>query len=137
MFILYAGGKAKGLLAELCHDYLKRLTTWRVILKEVEGKEWQTICKKNRQTWIMWHETGHNMTSPALWKCIEKNCQKGQTLCFFVGEKDGIPPFIFQQKDDVWAMGHLTWPHLWARAMILEQLYRGQSAQQGHPYSFL
>ncbi len=137
MFIFYAGGKAKGILADLCKEYLKRLTTWRVTIKEMDGKDWQSISKKSRQTWIMWHETGQDLTSPELWKRIEKHRQTGNTLCFFVGEKDGIPPFIFQQKDEVWAMGQLTWPHLWARAMVLEQLYRGQTAQQGHPYSFL
>ena len=38
----------------------------------------------------MWHEKGQSMNSVELWKRIDKKHQTGQTICFFVEEKDGI-----------------------------------------------
>ena len=32
------------------------------------------------------------------------------------------------------SFGKLTWPHMLARAMLAEQIYRAQTILTGHPY---
>jgi 23S rRNA (pseudouridine1915-N3)-methyltransferase len=42
--------------------------------------------------------------------------------------------FVIKQADLVLSLGAMTWPHMLARAMLAEQLYRASTILQGHPY---
>lgn len=132
---IYAGGKTKEPFTTLCNAYLKRLNTSKVVLKELEGKQWHKVLKAKSERWIIWAEYGKVLSSPEFWK--ELDGLEAYSLCFFIGEASGIPEHIVEQGDAVWSFGAMTWPHLWARAMLLEQLYRKKLAQNGHPYSFI
>jgi 23S rRNA (pseudouridine1915-N3)-methyltransferase len=47
---------------------------------------------------------------------------------------EGLDPAVFDRADKVVSLGSMTWPHLLARGMLLEQLYRAQQILAGHPY---
>ncbi|PPE06924.1 23S rRNA (pseudouridine(1915)-N(3))-methyltransferase RlmH [Holospora curviuscula] len=132
---IYAGGKAKPPFDTLCKRYLQKLESLKVTMREIEGKQWQNIIKHKSQRWIMWDEVGVQYSSPEFWKKLDSF--SSHALCFFIGEASGIPQKIFNQADEVWSLGPMTWPHLWARTMVLEQLYRKVLANKGHPYSFV
>lgn len=53
---------------------------------------------------------------------------------FMIGAADGHPPGEREAADLLLAFGKATWPHLLARAMLLEQLYRATTILAGHPY---
>lgn len=53
---------------------------------------------------------------------------------FLVGAADGHAPGEREAADLLLAFGKATWPHLLARAMLLEQLYRATTILAGHPY---
>lgn len=53
---------------------------------------------------------------------------------FLLGPADGHRPETRDAADLCLALGPATWPHLLARAMLAEQLYRGWSILAGHPY---
>jgi 23S rRNA (pseudouridine1915-N3)-methyltransferase len=55
-------------------------------------------------------------------------------LCFVIGGADGLGDAIRRRADFVLSFGAMTWPHLLARGMLAEQLYRAQSINAGHPY---
>ena len=38
------------------------------------------------------------------------------------------------EADLLFAFGNATWPHMMARAMLAEQLWRATSILAGHPY---
>lgn len=53
---------------------------------------------------------------------------------FVIGGADGLAGEITAGADIVLAFGRATWPHLLARVMMIEQLYRCQAILAGHPY---
>ena len=56
------------------------------------------------------------------------------TLAFAIGGADGLGPAVTARADAVVSLGAMTWPHLLARSLLLEQLYRAQQIIAGHPY---
>lgn len=56
------------------------------------------------------------------------------TLAFAIGGADGLGRAVIERADAVLSLGAMTWPHLLARGMLLEQLYRAQQILAGHPY---
>ena len=56
------------------------------------------------------------------------------TLAFAIGGADGLGQAVIERADAVVSFGAMTWPHLLARVMLLEQLYRAQQILAGHPY---
>ncbi len=53
---------------------------------------------------------------------------------FILGAADGHSEDERAAADQLLAFGPATWPHLLARAMLMEQLYRATCILAGHPY---
>ncbi len=57
-----------------------------------------------------------------------------EALAFAIGGAEGLGPAVVERAIAVMSLGKLTWPHFLARGMLLEQLYRAQQIEAGHPY---
>ena len=55
-------------------------------------------------------------------------------VAFLIGGADGHGEPVLKQAALVVSFGTMTWPHLLARAMLAEQIYRAQQLLAGHPY---
>ena len=55
-------------------------------------------------------------------------------IAFAIGGADGLDAAVLDRAEWVLSLGPMTWPHLLARGMLLEQLYRAQQIIAGHPY---
>jgi 23S rRNA (pseudouridine1915-N3)-methyltransferase len=55
-------------------------------------------------------------------------------LAFAIGGADGLGQAVLDRADTILSLGAMTWPHLLARSLLLEQLYRAQQILAGHPY---
>ncbi len=55
-------------------------------------------------------------------------------VCFLIGGAEGFDRSVPARADFALSLGALTWPHLLARAMLAEQIYRARSLTAGHPY---
>ncbi|HEY6917392.1 MAG TPA: 23S rRNA (pseudouridine(1915)-N(3))-methyltransferase RlmH, partial [Allosphingosinicella sp.] len=53
---------------------------------------------------------------------------------FLIGGADGFDDADRARADLLIAFGKATWPHLLARAMLAEQLWRATSILANHPY---
>ena len=55
-------------------------------------------------------------------------------VAFLIGGADGHTDALLKRAALVLSFGAMTWPHLLARAMLAEQIYRAQQLLAGHPY---
>jgi 23S rRNA (pseudouridine1915-N3)-methyltransferase len=55
-------------------------------------------------------------------------------VAFLIGGADGHGESLLREASLVVSFGAMTWPHLLARAMLAEQIYRAQQLLAGHPY---
>ena len=53
---------------------------------------------------------------------------------FLIGAADGHDGALRGEADLLLAFGAATWPHMLARVMLAEQLWRATSILSGHPY---
>jgi len=55
-------------------------------------------------------------------------------LVFVLGGANGLSETLRDRADHLLAFGPMTWPHMLARVMLAEQIYRGITILAGHPY---
>ena len=80
-------------------------------------------------------ETGDQLTSSDFARKIEQWRDTGtRELRFLIGAADGLTAEERASASLSIAFGKATWPHMLARAMLVEQLYRATSILAGHPY---
>lgn len=51
-----------------------------------------------------------------------------------IGGAGGLSPYVREKADLSISFGRQTWPHMLARVMLAEQLYRAATILSGHPY---
>ena len=84
---------------------------------------------------IVLDEQGRNLTSVALSDQLKDWRDDGvPQASFLIGGPDGLDPSIIRDADLVLSFGTMTWPHMIARILLMEQLYRSISLLSGHPY---
>lgn len=84
---------------------------------------------------VILDERGRNLTSPQFAEAIAAMRDAGtRHAVFALGGPDGHDPSIRARAALVLSFGALTWPHQFARIMLVEQLYRATTILSGHPY---
>lgn len=80
-------------------------------------------------------ERGKTFTSPKFAKALESWRDQGRgDLVFLIGGADGLDPSLRARADARLSFGPMVWPHMLARVMLAEQLYRAASILGGLPY---
>jgi len=80
-------------------------------------------------------ERGKVMTSPDFAKLLGNWRDQGTSdLAFVIGGADGLTKELRAQADSSLSFGKMVWPHMLARVMLTEQLYRAASILSGSPY---
>lgn len=80
-------------------------------------------------------ERGKTLTSPAFADLLAKLRDDGTPeTVFLVGGADGHDDSLRARADRLVSFGPMVWPHMLARAMLAEQIYRAVSILAGSPY---
>jgi len=77
---------------------------------------------------------GENINSVDISQIISESSFNGKDLVFFIGGPDGFDEKIIKVANKIISFGRVTWPHKLIRIMLLEQLYRGITILNNHPY---
>ena len=132
---MIARGKiARSPEAELVARYEKRLT-WPVKLTELPETGGRIPDPQTPFKTVLLDERGKNLGSEELAEIMGQWRDDGMREARFVlGAADGHSREERVEADLLLAFGKATWPHLMARAMLMEQLYRATTILAGHPY---
>ena len=80
-------------------------------------------------------ERGKVIGSPVLADRLAAWRDEGRPeVAFVIGGADGIDPALVAEADMVLSFGKMVWPHMLARVMLAEQLYRAATILAGTPY---
>ena len=134
LHVIARGKIARSPEAELVERYARRIA-WPLKLTELPDAggripDPQTPCRT-----VLLDERGRQLTSEAFARQLESWRDGGiREARFVIGAADGHRQAAREEADLLLAFGAATWPHLLARAMLLEQLFRATSILAGHPY---
>jgi 23S rRNA (pseudouridine1915-N3)-methyltransferase len=138
--IIAVGRMRKDALKTLCDEFCGRMQ-WRVTLHEIDTKKpqdetRQILGKIDPQAYVfVMDERGKSLPSEDFAQRIETQATQGTSrFQFIIGGADGHSEEIRKKADFLLSFGAQTWPHMLARVMLLEQLYRAQQIIAGHPY---
>lgn len=132
---MIARGKiARSPEAELVARYEKRIA-WPVRLTELPESGGRIPDPLTPFRTVLLDEKGKDLSSEQLAAMLEQWRDGGMRECrFVIGAADGHTQAERDEADLLLAFGAATWPHLLARAMLMEQLFRATSILAGHPY---
>jgi 23S rRNA (pseudouridine1915-N3)-methyltransferase len=120
--------------AELVDRYLKRIS-WPTKVTELPDKGGAMPASERNSRTVLLDEKGAQLSSTELAELIGRWRDEGVAeVRFCLGAADGFDDADRAAADKLIAFGRATWPHLMARAMLAEQLYRTTSILANHPY---
>ena len=80
-------------------------------------------------------ERGTTLNSPDFARLLADWRDAGhRDATFMIGGADGIEPTLRTKADRSLSFGPMVWPHMLARVMLAEQLYRAAAILAHHPY---
>ncbi|MXO60544.1 23S rRNA (pseudouridine(1915)-N(3))-methyltransferase RlmH [Altererythrobacter salegens] len=134
LHVIARGKIARSPEAELVARYEKRIT-WPLKLTELPESGGRVPEPQTPLRTVLLDENGKDLSSEHLADQLEKWRDGGIRECrFVIGAADGHSDEERAGADLLLAFGSATWPHLLARAMLVEQLFRATSILAGHPY---
>jgi 23S rRNA (pseudouridine1915-N3)-methyltransferase len=120
--------------AELVERYLKRVS-WPTQITELPESGGRAPPPAENSVTVLLDEKGDALGSLDLAKRLERWRDEGRREArFLIGGADGFSDEERSSADLLLSFGRATWPHLLARAMLAEQLWRSTSILANHPY---
>lgn len=134
LHIVARGRIGRGPESELIDRYLKRIS-WPIRITELPDSGGRVPPVEPGTRIVMLDEKGRDLPSMAFATQLGRWRDDGvRETRFLLGAADGFDDAQRAEADLLLAFGRATWPHLLARAMLAEQLWRAASILAGHPY---
>ena len=125
---------------KIIQKYIKRVRNKIQIIElaqsdvKKEGSKLLEYSPKN-SILILLDKEGENLSTDKLFELIKSyEMNNIKILNFAIGGPYGHGQFIKQKSDKIISFGKMTWSHIIARLMLVEQIYRIESIFNNHPY---
>ena len=93
------------------------------------------LARLPRDAWLCGlDERGEAMTSPQFAGLLDRWKMQRREAVFVLGGADGLDAAVTARADLLLSFGRMVWPHMLARVMLAEQLYRAATILGGGPY---
>ena len=140
MIRIIAGGKKNSdWCSKACFEYEKRLrkpfdVTWEVFDEEKLEKKLEKWPFDKDNFVICCDERGKNISSGEFSSLLSKSFNNSRDVVILIGGAYGFPEFVREKADFVWSFSKLVFPHMIARLIVCEQIYRASQIATGGPY---
>lgn len=151
MFIkILAIGKINNSPYKEIFDLYQKRAKWKITIQELELK---ANSKKISQKNIMEKEgrllldnlpedyilicldpEGKILSSENFAQMIDNYRQNATKICFAIGGANGFSNEVKNKATKLLSFGKMTFPHMMARVILIEQIYRAFSILSNHPY---
>ncbi len=137
--IIAGGKKSASWCAEACADYEKRLRkpyeiSWQFLDEDKLLKYLEKWPFDSRDFVICCDERGENISSDEFSQRLEKVFLDGRSVVILIGGAYGFTPEIREKSNFVWSFSKLVFPHMIARLIVTEQIYRASQIAIDGPY---
>lgn len=120
--------------AELVARYLGRIA-WPTRMTELPDAGGRLPDVAGQTRTVALDERGRVLSSAEFAAVLGRWRDEGvREARFLIGAADGHDPATRDAADLLLSFGRATWPHMLARAMLAEQLFRATAILAGHPY---
>ena len=134
LHIIARGKLGRSPESELVDRYLKRIA-WPSKVTELPDTGGTLPPPLTPARDVLLDERGRQLTSEEFAALLRRWRDDGvREVRFLIGAADGHRGAARDEADLLIAFGAMTWPHMLARAMLAEQLWRATSILAGHPY---
>jgi len=134
LHIVARGRIGRGPEADLVARYLGRIG-WPTRITELPDRGGSVAPPAAPARVVILDEKGRAEGSAAFAARLGRWRDEGvREVRFLLGAADGFDDAARAGADLLLGFGAMTWPHLLARAMLAEQLWRATSILAGHPY---
>lgn len=137
--IIAGGKKSVNWCAVACAEYEKRLrkpynVIWQFMDEDKLAKFLADWPFTGREYVICCDERGKNISSPEYSALLSRAFTSGRDVVILIGGAYGFTPEVREKSDFVWSFSNLVFPHMIARLIIAEQIYRASQIAIGGPY---
>ena len=102
------------------------------VVQEAEAK--RILEAAGQDYLVVLDERGQEVTTLQLADRMREWMEGGRDVSLVIGGADGLHDSLKRKADWLWSLSRLTMPHGMVRVMLSEQLYRGLSVINNHPY---
>jgi 23S rRNA (pseudouridine1915-N3)-methyltransferase len=145
MRMIAIGRSRDGPEAEMFARYSARIRPALALTEIPDGKGAQGEIKRRegeallaalpaRSFAIALDQEGEMLDSASFAARLEGWLSLSRPIRFLIGGAEGLDRPVIARADFTLSLGRMTWPHLLARAMLAEQIYRARAIAAGHPY---
>jgi 23S rRNA (pseudouridine1915-N3)-methyltransferase len=146
--VLWEGKTKNPDLRSLVGDYVERISKFNNIVIEqispvrkrgesapLSAGERRLLEKLRGSVKVFLDPRGHEWTSEEFAAWIAKQAVRGtRELSFLAGDTEGFSAAFRGEADLLLSLSRMTLTHEWARALLLEQVYRAFTILRGFPY---